>query len=297
MPRVNLKTGKIIEEEQFKSKAPERELQKYVEKHLNLFFQSYLLKSFYKIPGGEIDTLAITEEGKPCIIEYKHKNDEKIINQIVFYYDWLQERSTKYEFERIVKENKNTSDLEVDWSEVRLITIAKKYSKWDISLIKHLDTNIECYSYSYHKDELDIHLDPIINQYKKRNTSSTASTSGRESKTYTLDDHREKASKEFKPFFDKFRNEVLNLGENIEEGFVPEYIKYVVNTTFLAVHVRKNWLILQLRVDEKSFNDPTNLSKNISQRGWSVTREVKYDKNTDIKKIINLIQQAYEYQM
>lgn len=297
MPRVNLKTGKIIEEEQFKSKTPERELQKYVEKHLNLFFQSYLLKSFYKIPGGEIDTLAITEEGKPCIIEYKHKNDEKIINQIVFYYDWLQERSTKYEFERIVKENKNTSDLEVDWSEVRLITIAKRYSKWDISLITHLDTNIECYSYSYHKDELDIHLDPIINQYKKRNTSSTGGSSGGGTKTYTLDDHREKASKEFKPFFDKFRNEVLNLGENIEEGFVPEYIKYVVNTTFLAVHVRKNWLILQLRVDEKSFKDPTNLSKDISQRGWSVTREIKYDKNTDLNKIINLIKQAYEYQM
>jgi CRP-like cAMP-binding protein len=56
---------------------------------LNLFFQSHHLKSFYKIPGGEIDTLAITEDGKPCIIEYKHKVDDKIINQIVFYYDWL----------------------------------------------------------------------------------------------------------------------------------------------------------------------------------------------------------------
>ena len=132
MARVNLKTGKIIEAEEFKSSTPEKELQIQVENHLNLFFQSHLLKSFYKIPGGEIDTLAITEEGKPCIIEYKHKVDDKIINQIVFYYDWLQERSTKFEFERIVKEKKNTKDLEVDWSGVRLITVAKQYSKWDI---------------------------------------------------------------------------------------------------------------------------------------------------------------------
>lgn len=129
MTRVNLKTGKVIEEEKFKSSTPEKELQKYVEKHLSSFFQSIHLKSFYKIPGGEIDTLAITEDGRPCIIEYKHKVDDKIINQIVFYYDWLQERSTKYEFERIVKENDKTSNLEVDWNEVRLITVAKNYSK------------------------------------------------------------------------------------------------------------------------------------------------------------------------
>ena len=296
MPRVNLKSGNIIEEEEFKSSTPEKELQKYIEKHLDLFFQSFYLKSFYKIPGGEIDTLAVTEDGKPCIIEYKHKIDDKIINQIVFYYDWLQERSTKYEFERVVKENKKTSELEVDWSEVRLITIAKNYSKWDISLIKHLDTNIECFSYSYHKDELDIHLDPIINQYRKRNTG-TINNSSISNKTITLDDHREKASEEFKPFFDDFRREVLNLGENIEEGFVPEYIKYVVNTTFFAVHVRKHWLILHLRIDKNSFKDPEKISKDISQRGWSVTKEIKFDKNTDIKVVIDLIKQAYEYQM
>ena len=296
MPRVNLKTGKIIEEEKFKSSTPEKELQKYIEKHLDLFFQSIYLKNFYKIPGGEIDTLAITEDGKPCIIEYKHKVDDKIINQIVFYYDWLQERSTKFEFERIVKENEKTSELEVDWSEVRLITIAKNYSKWDISLIKHLDTNIECFSYSYHKDELDIHLDPIINQYKKINIS-TISSSSSSNKTITLDDHREKASKEFKPIFDNFRREVLNLGENIEEGFVPEYIKYVVNTTFLAVHVRKHWLILQLRIDKNNFKDPENITKDISQRGWSVTKEIKFERNINIKAVIDIIKQAYKYQM
>ena len=296
MSRVNLKTGKVIEEDEFKSSAPERELQKFVEKHLNLFFQSFYLKGFYKIPGGEIDTLAITEDGKPCIIEYKHKVDDKIINQIVFYYDWLQERSTKYEFERIVKENEQTKDLEVDWSEVRLITVARKYSKWDISLIKHLDTNIECYSYSYHKDELDIHLDPIINQYKKGSSSSSGSISSG-TKNTTLDDHREKASKAFKPIFDNFRSEVLNLGENIEEGYAPDYIKYVVNTTFLSVHVRKQWLILQFRIEKDNFIDSKSISKDISSRGCSVNREVKFDKNSNVNAVMDLVKQAYDYQL
>lgn len=293
MPRVNMKTGRLIEREEFTGPNPEKQLQQYAERYLNLFLQSHYLKSYYKIPGGEIDTLAITEEGNPCIIEFKHKQDDRIINQIVYYYDWLQDKSTKYEFERIVKENPKTKDMEVDWSRIRLITIAKNYSKWDISLIKHLNTDIECYTYTYHKDELDIHLDPIINQYKK---PSSYSTSTSDQKTYTLDDHRNKADDKFKQYFDDLRREILNLGEDIDEGYVREYIKYVVRTTFAAIHVRKQGLIVHLRIDEENFDDPKKLTKDISHRGWSVNRELRVDKNIDIRDAIFIINQAYEYQ-
>ena len=63
MPRVNIETGKLIEREEFTGPNPEKQLQQYLKKYLNLFLQSHYLKSSYKIPGGEIDTLAITEEG------------------------------------------------------------------------------------------------------------------------------------------------------------------------------------------------------------------------------------------
>ena len=294
MPRVNIQTGKIIEEEKFTSPNPEKELQSFVEDYLNLFFQSYLLKSLYKIPGGEIDTLAVTEEGNTCIIEFKHKNDSKIINQIVFYYDWLQERSTKFEFERLVKENDKTKNLGVDWSKIRLITVAKNYSKWDISLIKHLDTDIECCSYTYHKDELDIHLDPIIIQHKKTKSNTSAGISN--IKIYTLDDHRERANNNFVDYFDELRREILNLGDDIEEGYVTEYIKYVVKIIFAEVHVRKQNLIINLRVDENNFKDPKNLTKDISHRRWSTTRELKVNKNTKIEDALFIIKQAYDYQ-
>lgn len=292
MPRVNMETGRLIEREEFTGPNPEKQLQQYAERYLNLFLQSHYLKSYYKIPGGEIDTLAITEERNPCIIEFKHKQDDRIINQIVYYYDWLQGRSTKYEFERIVKENPKTKGMEVDWSRIRVITIAKNYSKWDISLIKHLDADIECYTYTYHKDELDIHLDPI-NQYKKPSSYSTSTSN---QKTYTLDDHRNKADDKFKQYFDDLRQEILNLGEDIDEGYVPEYIKYVVRTTFAAIHVRKQWLIVHLRIDEENFDDPKKLTKDISPRGGSVNRELRVDKNIDIRDAIFIINQAYEYQ-
>ncbi len=197
--------------------------------------------------------MAITEDGVPCIIEYKYKKEDTIINQINFYYDWLQQRSTRFEFERLIKENEDTKDLAIDWSKIRLICIAKEYSKWDISLIKHLDTDIECYTYTYHKDELDVHLDPHI-QYQKQSYGKKTLM-----KEVTLEDHRNRANEKGKKLLDKLREKVLKLGNDINEGFTPNYIKYFINTTFLGVHVR---LLTQLR-------SVTLLGK-ISLGGWFI---------------------------
>ena len=293
MTRINLKTGTVIKPQEFSGGNPERQLQTYIEKYLNQLFQCYCLKSFYQIPSGEIDTLAITEDGNPCVIEYKHKKEDTILNQIVFYYDWLMQRPTKFEFERIVKENKNTVNLNVDWTKIRLICIAKEYSNWDISLIKHLDTEIECWSYTYHENELDIHLDPIVNQFKKQKSYGGKQTTIKE---ITLEDHRNKADKEGKILLDKLREEVFKLGDDIKEGYAPNYIKYYVNTTFLVIHIRKRWLTIELRVDEKSFKDPEKFTKDISNRDWTTTREMKIDSMDKLNYALDLIKQAYENQ-
>jgi len=292
MARINLKTGKIIKPQEFNGGNPERQLQKYIESYLNQFFQCYFLKSFYKIPSGEIDTLAITEDGNPCIIEYKHKQEDTVLNQIVFYYDWLMQRPTKFEFERIVKENEVTKKIDVDWSKIRLICVAKQYSNWDTSLIKHLDAEIECYSYTYHEDELDIQLDPIVNQFKKQKIYNSKQTT----KEITLENHRNKADKEGKELLDKLRDEVFKMGDDVKEGYTPNYIKYFIKTTFLAVHVKRKWLVIELRVNEKTFKDPQKLAKDISHLGYTVSREMKIDSMDKLNYAFDLIKQAYKTQ-
>lgn len=294
MTRVNIKTGTVIKKQEFLGSNPEKQLQQYIERFLPQFFQCYLLKSLHRIPGGEIDTLAITEDGVPCIIEYKHRKNDTILNQIVYYYDWLKERSTKFEFERISKENEQTKDLAIDWSRIRLICIAEEYTKWDISLIKHLDTDIECYSYSYHEEELDVHLDPIINQYKK--PKPYLSFTNAQGSVPTLEELRNKSSPTGKELFDKLREKILGFGEDISEGYTPDYVKYVVTTTFAAIHFRKNWLIVQLRINESTFDDPKCLAKDISSRKWTVTREIKFDTLNELDYVSNLIRQAYDSQ-
>lgn len=163
--------------------------------------------------------------------------------------------------------------------------------EYSIGLIKN---TIECYSYTYHKNELDIHLDPIIIQYKK--TKSNISTGISNIKTYTLDNHRERAKSNFVDYFDELRREILNLGDDIEEGYVTEYIKYVVKVIFAEIHVRQQTIIVNLRIDKNNFEDPKSITKDISHRGWSTTRELKITKNTKINDAMFIIKQAYDYQ-
>ena len=52
--------------------------------------------------GGRIDTLGIDENGNPVIIEYKRATNENVINQGLFYLDWLLDH--RAEFKLLVME-------------------------------------------------------------------------------------------------------------------------------------------------------------------------------------------------
>jgi len=287
MVRINTKTSEIIKELTFEGQKGEEELQNLVEKHLPQLLKAFVIKSKQRIPNGEIDTLAISEDGVPCIIEYKRSKDETILNQIVYYYDWLLKEQAKYEFEKLKDAIPNLQGLEVDWSEIRLIIIAKSFSKWDESLIRHLDTDIEAYAYSYHENELDLHRERFGVSERRTSTSIQRDT---------YEKHLEKAEGHTKEILEELRKQVLSLGDDIEEGYTPNYIKYVVKTIFLSVHVYRKHLICHLRVNEETFSDPKNLTKDISDRKWSVTREFKIEEMDEIPYVIELIKQAYEYQ-
>ena len=70
MAIINFNTGKLSKPQEFKGRNPEEQLQKIIVKYLPELFQCYFLNSLKSIPHGVIDTLAITKQGNPCILEY-----------------------------------------------------------------------------------------------------------------------------------------------------------------------------------------------------------------------------------
>lgn len=110
----------------------EKELQSLVEKNLGAVFNCRFVASEFSTGAqhaGRIDTLALSEDDNPVIIEYKKVESSDLINQSLFYLSWIQDHRGDFE---IAVQKALGSGVEVDWSDVRVICIAPNYKKYDL---------------------------------------------------------------------------------------------------------------------------------------------------------------------
>jgi RecB family endonuclease NucS len=70
----------------------EKDLQRFIEANLEVLLGIRFVASEFSTGekhGGRIDTLGLDEAGSPVILEYKWDKSDSIINQGLFYLDWL----------------------------------------------------------------------------------------------------------------------------------------------------------------------------------------------------------------
>ena len=68
----------------------EKELQTLLENNLEVMFNCRFVATEYStgpIHGGRIDSLALSEENNPVIIEYKVVESSQLVNQSLYYYN------------------------------------------------------------------------------------------------------------------------------------------------------------------------------------------------------------------
>ena len=78
----------------------ERELQILVEQNLSEIFACRFIASEFstgEVHGGRIDTLALSEENHPVIIEYKKVESSQLVNQSLYYLSWLEDHKGDFE--------------------------------------------------------------------------------------------------------------------------------------------------------------------------------------------------------
>src|SRR5947208_16532643 len=105
------------------SAAVEKSLKALVEANLETFLGVRFLATEYstgKTHAGRIDTLGLDENNCPVIVEYKRSSHENIINQGLFYLDWLMDHQAEFKLLVFEKFGKAQAD-QIDWSAPRLI--------------------------------------------------------------------------------------------------------------------------------------------------------------------------------
>src|SRR5258708_14710290 len=145
-----------VEELEARSVEIEKSLQTLMETYLESFLGVRFLATEYcagASHSGRIDTLGIDENGFPVIIEYKRSLNVNVINQGLFYLDWLMDH--KAEFKLLTLETYgNQAAEQIEWSNPRLLCIAGDFTKYDEHAVKQINRNIELIRYRRYDDSL-----------------------------------------------------------------------------------------------------------------------------------------------
>ncbi len=270
----------------------EKELQTLFETNLEeIFGIKFLASEFATTHGGRIDTLGIDDNNSPVIIEYKESEKDNVINQGLFYLDWLVDH--KGDFEMLVQ-NKLGKNIKINWDEPRLVLVAQSYNEYDKYAVNRISENIELWRYALYEDDV-LHVERISlpKASKKENKKKQAKIVFKE---YSHADHLSDKSQQIKNLFNKLREEILKIDEQIQEKVKKHYVAFALDRNFVEIVVQANALKVYIDIPKKELNDSKNMVEDCSEVGhWSTGDSVlKLTTVDDISYVMTLIKQSYE---
>jgi len=273
----------------------ELELEKFIEDNLEVLTGIRLLERQYPIPNGRIDTLGIDEDSIPVVIEYKWKQDPNAIIQGLFYLDWI--KQNKRTIELVAKEEFGDK-IKVNWNmEPRLIIIAKAFNDKELVAINQVKPSIELKKYSYYGDLFIIEDVNVVNTTQKRSIyTMKESKQGRIIKEYTINNLLEKTNSKIKSLFEKLREQILAISDEVWEKVGSTYCDYRTTSTFTSVTLQKDVLKVFVKMGDKKVNDPKKITRPIPKEYYGrLNTQFKIHSLDEINYAMALIKQAYKY--
>jgi predicted transport protein len=138
-----------VSELEGKAAMVEKQLQTMIEQQMSAFLGVRFLASEYttgKTHKGRIDSLGIDENGCPVIIEYKRYSNENVINQGLFYLDWLLDHQAEFRWLVMETLGKEVADS-IEWLGTRLLCIAGDFTRYDQHAVQQINRNVELIRY------------------------------------------------------------------------------------------------------------------------------------------------------
>lgn len=273
----------------------ERELQTLIEQNMPTFFGVTFLKTEYVTSnGGRIDSLGIDENNCPVIFEYKRASNENVINQGLFYLDWLLDH--KADFELLVMKNlgKEFSD-KLDWTMPRLICIAGDFTKYDEYAVKQINRNIDLIRYKKFGDDLLL-FDLINSNVATPIKDITTDKIVKQSTDKTFDEQLEATSDNLKELYYSIRDYILALGDDVTENKLKLYSAFKKIKNIACIEVRVKSIMLYLRLNPDDFTLENGFTRDVSKIGhWGTgDLEVTIKDVQDFEKAKEYINKAYE---
>ena len=286
----------------------EKDIQKLIEENLETVFNCRFIASEFSTGNehaGRIDTLGLSEDNNPVILEYKKVESSELVNQSLYYLSWIKDHKGDFQIAVNKALGKN---VEVDWADVRVICIAPGYKKFDLHAVHMMGANIELWQYKFYENGT-FYLEEIFKRSSVL-TNTAAIEQGknpimveagkkaaqaRANNTYSMDDHTSSLDKKLASLFTDLRDYMMGIDQSIEEVPKKFYIAYKVSQNFLCAEFRKNKMILFLKIDPKTITVPIN-GRDVSEIGHYGTGnlELTITNEKELEESKALIIKSYE---
>lgn len=275
----------------------EKPLQSLIEVNLVSLLGIRFLATEYstgKTHAGRIDTLGLDENDSPVIIEYKRSSHENIINQGLFYLDWLMDHQAEFKLLVLEKFGKPTANA-IDWTAPRLICIAADFTKYDSHAVQQMDRNIELLRYRQFGKELL--LLELVNAVAAGAPSGKKSRTGKSGGTdKSVAEWLADLTPTMREVFESLEGFLTSLGDDVQRKDLKLYVAFKRLRNFATVCFQKNNLVVFLHIDPDQVDLVEGFTRDVREIGhWGTGNvEVTLKNLTDLDKAKPLLLQAYE---
>jgi predicted transport protein len=285
------------------SAALEKSLQLQIERHLPTLLGVKMLASEYSTGrkhGGRIDTLGIDENSVPVIIEYKRAMNENVINQGLFYLDWLLDHRAEFAM-LVMRKLGNEAATDIAWRRTRLVCVAGDFSRYDQHAVSQIDRNVELVRYKRYGRELL--LLELVNPANVQSNDDVAiepeSIPPAEAENYSRPlEYLARADQELRDLYAELLAFARALGDDVQVEPLKFYVAFRRIKNFMCVepHPTKGTLTAFLKIDPSSIELVPGFTRDVRDVGHYGTGdlEVSLRSREDLARAQQLITRSYE---
>jgi len=284
--------------------ARERHLQKLIETHMETVLGVRFLASEHttgKTHRGRIDSLGLDENNCPVIVEYKRHSNTNVINQGLFYLDWLLDHQADFLWLVMKKLGKTVAD-QVEWSGPRLLCIASDFTRYDQHAVQQIARNIELLRYKLFDG--DLLLLELVNTQSappaKPEPAAPAETSPAgvkpTSKDKTFAEQLDGAAPVIRALYADLRSFLLALGDDVTEKPLKRYTAFRKLRNFACVVVLRNKMQVTLTLKPDTVTLEADFSRDVREVGhWGTGHlELTLRNTADLARAKPLLERAYQ---
>ena len=284
----------------------EKDLQSIIEINLETVFNCRFVASEFStgaLHAGRIDSLGLSEENNPVIIEYKKVESSELINQSLFYLHWIQDHQGDFEIavQRILG-----NGVEVDWSDTRVICIAPNYKKYDLHAVQVMGANIELWKYRLFKNN-SFYLEEVFQAAK---ISASVQINGknpvmveagkkaaqiRATATYTFEEHLERKPDSIQALMHMIREFMVGLDPAIEEVPKKFYVAYKISQNIVCMEPQNKNIKLFLKLKANDVESPPKSYRDVTDIGHYGTGDTEFTvcSESEFDQVKPFIEKAY----